>query len=134
MHILFVESSRSWGGQEYRTCLEINWLIQRGHQAWLVCDRKSEVFAGFGENFAFPVAYEPGLMSALIEPVDLEAGAVFLSAPTATALYKKYVHARSTIATARRAGSGRASDTRAGLTGCRTFFENIVMHRIHTAI
>ena len=44
MHILFVESSRSWGGQEYRTCLEINWLNQRGHQAWLMCDRKSEVF------------------------------------------------------------------------------------------
>jgi glycosyltransferase involved in cell wall biosynthesis len=44
MHILFVESSRSWGGQEYRTCLEINWLNQRGHQAWLMCDGKSEVF------------------------------------------------------------------------------------------
>ena len=49
MHILFVESSRSWGGQEYRTCLEINWLNQRGHQAWLVCDRKSEVFAKASE-------------------------------------------------------------------------------------
>ncbi len=72
-------------------------------------------------------------MSALIEPVDLEAGAVFLSAPTATALYEEYVHVRSTIATARRAGSGRASDTRAGLTGCRTFFENIVVDRIHSA-
>jgi glycosyltransferase involved in cell wall biosynthesis len=44
MNILFVESSRSWGGQEYRTCLEINWLNQRGHQAWLMCDGKSEVF------------------------------------------------------------------------------------------
>ena len=49
MHILFVESSRSWGGQEYRTCLEINWLNQRGHRAWLVCDRKSEVFAKASE-------------------------------------------------------------------------------------
>ena len=72
-------------------------------------------------------------MSALIEPVDLEAGAVFLSAPTATALYEKYVHVRSTIATARRTGSGRTSDTQAGLTGCRTFFENIVVDRIHSA-
>ena len=42
--MLFVESSLSWGGQEYRTCLEINWLNQRGHQAWLMCDAKSEVF------------------------------------------------------------------------------------------
>ena len=49
MHILFVESSRSWGGQEYRTCLEINWLNQHGHQAWLVCDRKSEVFSKASE-------------------------------------------------------------------------------------
>jgi glycosyltransferase involved in cell wall biosynthesis len=49
MHILFVESSRSWGGQEYRTCLEINWLNQREHQAWLVCDRKSEVFSKASE-------------------------------------------------------------------------------------
>ena len=44
MNILYVESSRSWGGQEYRTCLEINWLNAREHQAWLICDLKSEVF------------------------------------------------------------------------------------------
>ncbi len=44
MNILYVESSRSWGGQEYRTCLEINWLNAREHQAWLICDPKSEVF------------------------------------------------------------------------------------------
>ena len=43
MNILYVESSRSWGGQEYRTCLEINWLNAREHQAWLICDPKSEV-------------------------------------------------------------------------------------------
>src|SRR5438876_2380877 len=43
MNILYVESSRSWGGQEYRTCLETNWLNARGHQAWLICNPNSEV-------------------------------------------------------------------------------------------
>jgi glycosyltransferase involved in cell wall biosynthesis len=45
MNVLYVESSRSWGGQEYRTCLEVNWLNTHGHQAWLVCDPASEVLA-----------------------------------------------------------------------------------------
>jgi len=45
MNVLYIESSRSWGGQEYRTCLEINWLNAHGHQAWLVCDPESQVFA-----------------------------------------------------------------------------------------
>ena len=44
MNILHLESSGSWGGQEYRTCLEINWLNSHGHNAWLICDPKSEVF------------------------------------------------------------------------------------------
>ena len=43
MNILYVESSRSWGGQEYRTCLEINWLNAHGHQAWLICNPDSQV-------------------------------------------------------------------------------------------
>jgi glycosyltransferase involved in cell wall biosynthesis len=43
VNILYVESSRSWGGQEYRTCLEINWLNAHGHQAWLVCNPDSQV-------------------------------------------------------------------------------------------
>ena len=43
MNILYVESSRSWGGQEYRTCLEINWLNAHGHQAWLICNPNSQV-------------------------------------------------------------------------------------------
>jgi glycosyltransferase involved in cell wall biosynthesis len=43
VNILYLESSRSWGGQEYRTCLEINWLNAHGHQAWLLCDPNSEV-------------------------------------------------------------------------------------------
>ena len=44
MNILHLESSRSWGGQEYRTCLEINWLNAHGHRAWLMCDPTSDVF------------------------------------------------------------------------------------------
>jgi glycosyltransferase involved in cell wall biosynthesis len=43
VNILYVESSRSWGGQEYRTCLEINWLNAHGHQAWLACNPDSQV-------------------------------------------------------------------------------------------
>jgi glycosyltransferase involved in cell wall biosynthesis len=43
VNILYVESSRSWGGQEYRTCLEINWLNAHGHHAWLVCNPGSQV-------------------------------------------------------------------------------------------
>jgi glycosyltransferase involved in cell wall biosynthesis len=45
MNTLHLESSGSWGGQEYRTCLEINWLNFHGHSAWLICDPKSEVFS-----------------------------------------------------------------------------------------
>jgi glycosyltransferase involved in cell wall biosynthesis len=44
MNTLHLEASGSWGGQEYRTCLEINWLNAHGHQAWLMCDPRSEVF------------------------------------------------------------------------------------------
>ena len=43
MNLLHLESSGSWGGQEYRTCLEINWLNANGHRAWLICDPTSEV-------------------------------------------------------------------------------------------
>jgi glycosyltransferase involved in cell wall biosynthesis len=45
MKILHLESSGSWGGQEYRTCLEVNWLNAHGHDAWLICDPKSGVFS-----------------------------------------------------------------------------------------
>jgi glycosyltransferase involved in cell wall biosynthesis len=45
VNLLHLESSGSWGGQEYRTCLEINWLNRRGHKAWLICDPKSEVYS-----------------------------------------------------------------------------------------
>jgi L-malate glycosyltransferase len=43
VNTLYVESSRSWGGQEYRTCLEINWLNTHGHRAWLICNPDSQV-------------------------------------------------------------------------------------------
>ena len=49
MNILYVESSRSWGGQEYRTCLEINWLNAHGHEAWLVCNPDSQVHSKASE-------------------------------------------------------------------------------------
>ncbi len=49
MNILYVESSRSWGGQEYRTCLEINWLNAHGHHAWLVCNPGSQVHSKAAE-------------------------------------------------------------------------------------
>jgi glycosyltransferase involved in cell wall biosynthesis len=49
VNFLFLESSRSWGGQEYRTCLESNWLNAHGHQAWLGCDPMGEVFARASE-------------------------------------------------------------------------------------
>jgi glycosyltransferase involved in cell wall biosynthesis len=45
VNFLFLESSRSWGGQEYRTCLEVNWLNAHGHEAWFGCDPNSHVFA-----------------------------------------------------------------------------------------
>ena len=43
VNILYIESSRSWGGQEYRTCLEINWLNAHGHNAWMICNPGSQV-------------------------------------------------------------------------------------------
>jgi glycosyltransferase involved in cell wall biosynthesis len=49
VNILYVESSRSWGGQEYRTCLEINWLNAHGHQAWLVCNPGTQVHSKAAE-------------------------------------------------------------------------------------
>jgi glycosyltransferase involved in cell wall biosynthesis len=49
VNILYVESSRSWGGQEYRTCLEINWLNAHEHQAWLVCNPDTQVHSKASE-------------------------------------------------------------------------------------
>src|SRR5437868_11988331 len=49
VNILYVESSRSWGGQEYRTCREINWLNAPGHQEWLSCNPESQVHSKASE-------------------------------------------------------------------------------------
>jgi len=49
VNILYVESSRSWGGQEYRTCLEINWLNAHGHNVWLICNPDSQVHSKASE-------------------------------------------------------------------------------------
>jgi glycosyltransferase involved in cell wall biosynthesis len=49
VNILYLESSRSWGGQEYRTCLEINWLNAHGHRAWLICNPDSQVHSKASE-------------------------------------------------------------------------------------
>jgi glycosyltransferase involved in cell wall biosynthesis len=49
VNILYIESSRSWGGQEYRTCLEINWLNAHGHHAWLICNPDSQVHSKASE-------------------------------------------------------------------------------------
>src|SRR5437764_8545865 len=43
VNLLHLESSGSWGGQEYRTCLEINWLNANGNPAWRICGPTSEV-------------------------------------------------------------------------------------------
>ena len=49
MNVLYVESSRAWGGQEYRTCLEINWLNAHGHRAWLACSPGSQLHSKASE-------------------------------------------------------------------------------------
>lgn len=49
VNILYVESSRAWGGQEYRTCLEINWLNAHGHRACLACSPGSQLHSKASE-------------------------------------------------------------------------------------
>ncbi len=66
MNLLHLESSGSWGGQEYRTCLEINWLNANGHRAWLICDPTSEVLTKARE-LGTPVV--PMLLKHRINPV-----------------------------------------------------------------
>lgn len=43
MNILHIESSKNWGGQEYRTVAEVRWLRGNGHRAWIVCSPDSEL-------------------------------------------------------------------------------------------
>lgn len=44
MKILHTESSMHWGGQEFRTLLEHNYLNSHGHTSWLACHPDSKLF------------------------------------------------------------------------------------------
>jgi len=44
LRILHTECGLNWGGQEYRTLIEAKWLNAHGHQAWIACDRRSEIY------------------------------------------------------------------------------------------
>jgi glycosyltransferase involved in cell wall biosynthesis len=43
MNVLHTECGLNWGGQEYRTLLEVEWLNRHGHRAWVACDPRSEL-------------------------------------------------------------------------------------------
>src|ERR1041384_7332935 len=53
--------------------------------------------ARLGEDFRLRIADQPCLMTVRVQPIDLEAGPIFLAAPAATAFDVKDVHLRSTI-------------------------------------
>jgi len=44
MNVLHTECSMNWGGQEYRTTLENEYLNENGHNSWIMCHEKSEFF------------------------------------------------------------------------------------------
>jgi len=44
MNVLHTECGLNWGGQEYRTLIEADWLNANGHRAWVACDRRSEIY------------------------------------------------------------------------------------------
>jgi glycosyltransferase involved in cell wall biosynthesis len=44
MNVLHTECGLNWGGQEYRTLIEAKWLNQHGHQSWIACDPRGELF------------------------------------------------------------------------------------------
>ena len=44
MNILHTECSMAWGGQEFRTALEVIYLNQNGHKSWLLCHPDSQLF------------------------------------------------------------------------------------------
>lgn len=44
MKILHTESSMHWGGQEFRTLLEHNYLNSYGHTSWLACHPHSQLY------------------------------------------------------------------------------------------
>jgi len=45
MRILHLESGLFWGGQEFRTIMEVQWLHEHGHEAWIGCDANSRIAA-----------------------------------------------------------------------------------------
>ena len=51
-------------------------------------DRCAELVR-FRQDFTARIADEPGAVTICVEPIDFEAGAIFLSAPTAAALEMK---------------------------------------------
>ncbi|MDD2706468.1 MAG: glycosyltransferase family 4 protein [Verrucomicrobiae bacterium] len=54
MNILHTECGLNWGGQEYRTLLEVRWLNSHGHRAWAACDPRGEMFRR-GREMGFAV-------------------------------------------------------------------------------
>jgi glycosyltransferase involved in cell wall biosynthesis len=48
MNILHTECGLNWGGQEYRTLLEVQWLNAHGHNSWVACDPRGETFKRAG--------------------------------------------------------------------------------------
>jgi len=44
MNILHTECSMNWGGQEFRTALEVNYLNNNQHNSWLLCHPNSQLY------------------------------------------------------------------------------------------
>lgn len=44
MNVLHTECSMNWGGQEYRTTLESEYLNNNGHNSWIMCHKDSEFY------------------------------------------------------------------------------------------
>ncbi len=45
LRIVHTESSKGWGGQEWRIFLELRWMALQGHLVWLVAPRDSRIYA-----------------------------------------------------------------------------------------
>lgn len=58
MNVLHTECGRNWGGQEYRTLLEAQWLNRNGHRSWIACDPRG-IFFKRGREQNWPVVGVP---------------------------------------------------------------------------
>jgi glycosyltransferase involved in cell wall biosynthesis len=58
MNILHIETGLNWGGQEFRTLEEIQWLNDHGHRAFLVCQPDSEI-GGRAQSLKVPMLAVP---------------------------------------------------------------------------